>query len=481
MKNIFRFLTFAFVLGCVFSCGLLVVGCNEALAANIDFTADTELVLTGSPPATVYIASSSAADSVTVAGAAVNANVPSGSAFTLKTTAQTKLAVTPSGGSVNLYFSTAYFSTGYVTQWTASSTTANATAVFSVGAPAGNTYYKIGVNNTHLDYYVSSGAGVVSFTYSGGFSDKVFTIVQDSPPSSGGGGGAACNAPVAPTGGFGLIINSGDLETTSRNVVLTQRFGSDSLYMRLSNSSDLIVLQESSAVSKNWVLTEGIGLKTVYAQFYNSCGWSSVAVSDTINLVSATTTPTTTPTITPIETPTPTTTPITTPAPPTAPTAPITVPTAPVIIPTLPTIPTVTDIASVLTAAMQQVLYIQANIHSPNALTLLLDVTKHLAQLQSALGQITPSFKLAIPASGFYNKMLILGMRGDEITAFQNFLKSQGADIYPEGKITGYFGSLTRAAVQRFQIKYGIAASGDAGFGVVGPKTRVKINFLLGL
>ncbi|MDP1629260.1 MAG: hypothetical protein Q8L57_01425, partial [bacterium] len=44
---------------------------------------------------------------------------------------------------------------------------------------------------------------------------------------------------------------------------------------------------------------------------------------------------------------------------------------SPVIIPALPANPTATDISDVLTAAMRQALYIQANIHSPNALTLL--------------------------------------------------------------------------------------------------------------
>ncbi|TSC77836.1 MAG: hypothetical protein G01um101433_458, partial [Parcubacteria group bacterium Gr01-1014_33] len=39
---------------------------------------------------------------------------------------------------------------------------------------------------------------------------------------------------------------------------------------------------------------------------------------------------------------------------------------------------------------------------------------------------------------------------------------------------------LTRAAVQKLQEKYGIAKEGDAGYGVVGPKTRAKINELIG-
>ena len=43
---------------------------------------------------------------------------------------------------------------------------------------------------------------------------------------------------------------------------------------------------------------------------------------------------------------------------------------------------------------------------------------------------------------------------------------------------TGYFGVLTRAAVEAFQVKHGIARKGDEGFGLVGPKTRTKLNEL---
>ena len=46
-------------------------------------------------------------------------------------------------------------------------------------------------------------------------------------------------------------------------------------------------------------------------------------------------------------------------------------------------------------------------------------------------------------------------------------------DVYPEGLVTGYFGSLTENAVRRFQEKQGIEA-----VGIVGPVTRAKLNEL---
>lgn len=44
---------------------------------------------------------------------------------------------------------------------------------------------------------------------------------------------------------------------------------------------------------------------------------------------------------------------------------------------------------------------------------------------------------------------------------------------------TSYFGNLTMLAVEKFQVKYGIAKAGDPGYGFVGPKTRAKLATFL--
>ena len=80
-----------------------------------------------------------------------------------------------------------------------------------------------------------------------------------------------------------------------------------------------------------------------------------------------------------------------------------------------------------------------------------------------------------------FTKPLFVGLKNNDVKNLQEFLKNQEADIYPEGLATGYFGQLTKKAVQRFQLKENIVKnSKDPGYGYVGPKTRAKINLILG-
>jgi len=80
-------------------------------------------------------------------------------------------------------------------------------------------------------------------------------------------------------------------------------------------------------------------------------------------------------------------------------------------------------------------------------------------------------------------KELKLGDRGYEIELLQMWLK-QDAVVYPEGKVTGFFGNLTKAAVTRFQEKYAseiLAPQGlTNGTGEVDFYTRMKLNELYG-
>jgi peptidoglycan hydrolase-like protein with peptidoglycan-binding domain len=65
------------------------------------------------------------------------------------------------------------------------------------------------------------------------------------------------------------------------------------------------------------------------------------------------------------------------------------------------------------------------------------------------------------------------GEQNQDVTRLQTFIRDNPS-IYPEGLVTGYYGSLTKKAVIRFQSQYGISQVGR-----VGPATRDKMNDLI--
>ncbi len=81
-------------------------------------------------------------------------------------------------------------------------------------------------------------------------------------------------------------------------------------------------------------------------------------------------------------------------------------------------------------------------------------------------------------ASAAMTRQLQLGMSGSDVSELQMFL-AKDISVYPSGLVTGYFGGLTKAAVERFQSKNGIVSSGTqstTGYGRVGPTTMALIN-----
>ncbi len=74
-------------------------------------------------------------------------------------------------------------------------------------------------------------------------------------------------------------------------------------------------------------------------------------------------------------------------------------------------------------------------------------------------------------------RTLALRTRGIDVSALQQFLVAQG--LLSSDSATGYFGSLTQAAVQKFQASQGLASSGTpstTGYGLVGARTRAAIG-----
>jgi peptidoglycan hydrolase-like protein with peptidoglycan-binding domain len=100
---------------------------------------------------------------------------------------------------------------------------------------------------------------------------------------------------------------------------------------------------------------------------------------------------------------------------------------------------------------------------------------------RSKLGALAPVYGIYLADIFFgveFSSDLSVGMENEDIKKLQQILVDEG--VYPEGKISGYFGNLTQAAVVRFQEKYKseiLAPAGmDKGTGYVGPATRTKLN-----
>lgn len=82
-----------------------------------------------------------------------------------------------------------------------------------------------------------------------------------------------------------------------------------------------------------------------------------------------------------------------------------------------------------------------------------------------------------------------VGASSSQVKTLQQFLNSDpdtkiaSSGAGAPGSETNYFGSLTVKAIQKFQKKYGIVSSGTpttTGYGALGPKTRAKLNALMG-
>lgn len=79
-------------------------------------------------------------------------------------------------------------------------------------------------------------------------------------------------------------------------------------------------------------------------------------------------------------------------------------------------------------------------------------------------------------------RSLDVGMRGTDVTELQTYLSNR-IDLYPERLVTGYYGSLTAAAIQKFQCAQSIVCEGTAastGYGRVGPLTLAKLTEAMG-
>ena len=107
---------------------------------------------------------------------------------------------------------------------------------------------------------------------------------------------------------------------------------------------------------------------------------------------------------------------------------------------------------------------------------LIVQINQQITQLEQQLA----ARRTGLGGSGscpLLARSLRTGLSGTDVTSLQQFLAAD-TSVYPEGKVSGYFGALTEYAVQRWQVKYNVVFSGTpatTGFGAVGPATRAAI------
>jgi hypothetical protein len=113
-----------------------------------------------------------------------------------------------------------------------------------------------------------------------------------------------------------------------------------------------------------------------------------------------------------------------------------------------------------------------------------------IEMLKQQIKQVRQRLRAATPAvistpvlntTCLITKTLSYGLQNDpQVKCLQEFLKTQGASIYPEAKVTGNFFDSTKAAVIRFQEKHAgqilVSAGLVAGNGVVGSYTNKAIS-----
>ncbi len=173
----------------------LVLVPNLVLAADVHFSEDTDLDLSGLETTTLYAKANSDCDSLTVSGSNLMVDIPQSSTFSFGPSNFTSLSLTPSGGVIGLDFDTQYLSSGQVSQWSVSSNVNSAQVSFSVKVAEANADYLVKVDGSNYGYFESNTKGVVSFNYTGGFSSKTFTITRQNRPGGGIPGGVGDTIP----------------------------------------------------------------------------------------------------------------------------------------------------------------------------------------------------------------------------------------------------------------------------------------------
>jgi len=94
------------------------------------------------------------------------------------------------------------------------------------------------------------------------------------------------------------------------------------------------------------------------------------------------------------------------------------------------------------------------------------------AQINALMAQLATLQGTTVSTGTAITSNLTIGSTGAEVSALQSALVAQGHLVMPAGVAMGYFGSLTKAAVAKWQAANGVAPA----VGYFGPLSRAKFN-----
>lgn len=346
-------------------------------------------------------------------------------------------------------------------QWRATSTsdslnTLATSTVYTIGDLASNTYYIFKLDgvasSTAITGYgstacaggvcLSNSSGAVQFTYSGGYSNHIFSLEKD----------------ITAPAGFTLISPS-DGGSATAGQLFSWNASSDAesglakyqLYIDDALNTDNISGSANSAISNSiscgsaWhiraVDNNGNYIDSNTFKLSTLCGYGGGGggggISSSVTASTQTSTAATSTTV---------------------------ITAAPIAAPAS----TLESIQSRIASVISEVADLPKNPASSVLISIqtkILSIMEELRRIQSS--QSAGSFVFTF---GLYQ-----GLQNNEVRNLQQVLK-QDPTIYPEGLVTGYFGPATLMAVKRFQNKYNIAFEGQPGYGYVGPKTREALN-----
>jgi hypothetical protein len=152
------------------------------------------------------------------------------------------------------------------------------------------------IEGTHTDT-IAHAISSVDTNYSPISVGSVTVYITDNDGAVPGGstGGSASSADYTPPTNTSIKINNN--ATTTSSVAVTLKIGAtDATQMLISSTSTFLgSAWQTYATSQTWTLSTGDGVKTVYAEFKDTVGNISTAVSDAIELVGSSTSTTETP------------------------------------------------------------------------------------------------------------------------------------------------------------------------------------------